>query len=250
VRIVGAPLASRRNEVIRGGPFATDVSNIEECSTLAELIPSSSCRAFLDRTSEGARPHIAIVDVGTRRPDALAPRAQSVLTTSGSKAYNCSIEMSSLPDNLATLKDDMVAFIEGHGMRRFPGYVDHEEVQTVVWKPGDDSESWKDFVEMAKAAGSPFVIMDSWQLEKQELEGIIQRLSSAEFSSDEDLEDARWLRTYLGKTGFVQVGFAFQGVMMLYEASTEWYEHYQRLVEVSEDFGGLAIDDTGTDDEP
>jgi hypothetical protein len=158
--------------------------------------------------------------------------------------------MSSLPDNLATLKDDMVAFIEGHGMRRFPGYVDHEEVQTVVWKPGDDSESWKDFVEMAKAAGSPFVIMDSWQLEKQELEGIIQRLSSAEFSSDEDLEDARWLRTYLGKTGFVQVGFAFQGVMMLYEASTEWYEHYQRLVEVSEDFGGLAIDDTGTDDEP
>ena len=40
--------------------------------------------------------------------------------------------MSNLPDNLATLKDDMVAFIEGHGMRRFPGYVDHEEVQAVM----------------------------------------------------------------------------------------------------------------------
>ena len=43
-----------------------------------------------------------------------------------------------IPDDLATLKDDMVAFTEGHGMRRFPGYVDHEEVQTVMWKPGDD----------------------------------------------------------------------------------------------------------------
>ncbi len=160
--------------------------------------------------------------------------------------------MSNLPDNLATLKDDMVAFIEGHGMRRFPGYIDHEEVQTVMWKAGEDAaEGWKDFVELAKAAGSPFLTMDSWSLEKEELDSMIERLSNAEFSSDEDLEDARWLRTYLGKTGFVQLGFAFQGVMMVYEGSTPWYDHYQRLMEVSEDFGGIAIDGSGgADDEP
>lgn len=157
--------------------------------------------------------------------------------------------MTPLPDNLSVLKDDMIAFIEGHGIRRFPGFVDREEVQTVMWKPDDDSEGWKDFVELAKAAGTPFITMDSWQLEKEELDGMIQQLSTAEFSSDEDLEDARWLRTYLGKTGFLQLGFAFQGVMMLYEIATEWHERYQHLVEVSEDFGGLAIDDSGADDE-
>ena len=96
-----------------------------------------------------------------------------------------------VPDDLATLKDDMVAFTEGHGMRRFPGYVDHEEVQTVMWKAGDDADSWKDFVELAKTSGSPFLTMDSWHLEKEELEGMIQRLSNAEFTSDEDLEDAQ-----------------------------------------------------------
>jgi len=158
--------------------------------------------------------------------------------------------MAQLPDDLATMKDDMVAFVEGHGMRRFPGFVDHEEVQTVMWKPADDAESWKDFVELAKTAGSPFVTMDSWQLERTELDEIIQRLSNAEFTSDEDLEDARWLKTYMGKTGFVQLGFAFQGVMMLYEASTPWYDHYQRLLEVADDFGSIAIDESGTDDEP
>jgi len=158
--------------------------------------------------------------------------------------------MPSLPDDLATLKDDMIAFIEGHGIRRFPGYVDHEEVQVVMWKPDDDAEGWKDFVELSKAAGTPFITMDSWQLEREELDEMIQRLSTAEFTSDEDIEDARWLRTYLGKTGFVQLGFAFQGVMMLYEASTEWYEHYRRLVDVAEDFGGIAIDESGAEDEP
>jgi hypothetical protein len=68
--------------------------------------------------------------------------------------------MPKFPDDLSTLKDDMVAFTEGHGMRRFSGYVDHEEVQTVMWKESDDSEGWKDFVELAKASGAPFVIME------------------------------------------------------------------------------------------
>ncbi|MEP6644100.1 MAG: hypothetical protein ABJA69_06365 [Acidobacteriaceae bacterium] len=157
--------------------------------------------------------------------------------------------MSPIPDDLATLKDDMVAFVEGHGMRRFLGYVDQEQVQCVPWKPGDNPESWKDFVELAKAAGSPFVTMDSWRLEKEELDDTIQRLEHAEFTNDEDIEDARWLRTYLGKTGFVQLGFAHQGVVMIYEASTEWYERYQRLLEVAEDFGGIPIDEPDQDEE-
>ena len=127
----------------------------------------------------------------------------------------------------------MIAFIEGHGMRRFHGYVDYEEVQSVMWKSRTDNpDSWKDFVELAKAAGAPFLTMDSWTLQREELDDMIERLSSAEFTNDEDVEEARWLRTYLGKTGFVQLGFAHQGVMMVYEASTEWYDRYQRLLRI------------------
>jgi len=156
--------------------------------------------------------------------------------------------MPSVPD-LATLKDDMVAFVEGHGMRRFPGYIDYEEVQTVIWKSEDNPDSWKDFVELAKAAGAPFLTMDSWVLRREELDEMLERLGSAEFTNDEDLEEARWLRTYVGKTGFVQLGFAFQGVMMVYEISTDWYDHYQHLTELSEDFGGIPIDEPDQDEE-
>ena len=158
--------------------------------------------------------------------------------------------MSSQVDDLSGLKDNMVAFIEGHGMRRFHGYVDYEEVQSVLWKSEDSADGWKDFVELAKSAGAPFLTMDSWALEREELDELIQRLSNAEFTNDEDLEDARWLRTYSGKTGFVQLGFANQGIMMVYEASTEWYDRYQRLVEFTEDFGGIPIDEPDQDDEP
>jgi len=157
--------------------------------------------------------------------------------------------MSPLPDDLAGLKDDMIAFVEGHGMSRFPGFVDYEEVQCVSWKENGNPEGWKDFVELAKTAGAPFLTMDSWRLERGELDAMIERLSNAEFASDEDLEEARWLRTYVGKTGFVQLGFAHQGVMMIYEASTAWYERYQNILEMAEDFAGLPIDEPD-DDEP
>jgi hypothetical protein len=158
--------------------------------------------------------------------------------------------MSPAPDDLASLKDDMIAFIEGHGLRRFPGFIDYEEVQSVPWKSADNPDGWKDFVELAKAAGAPFLVMDSWKLEREELDAMIQRLSNAEFTNDEDIEEARWLRTYIGKTGFVQLGFAHQGVMMVYEASTPWYDRYQGILEMAEDFSGMPIDEPGFDDEP
>jgi hypothetical protein len=154
-----------------------------------------------------------------------------------------------LPDDLASLKDDMIAFVEGHGLRRFPGLIDYEEVPCVTWKPEGNPDSWKDFVELAKSSGAPFLIMDSWRLDREELDLIIERLSNAEFTSDEDVEEARWLRTYVGKTGFVQLGFAHQGVMMVYEASTEWYERYQSILEMADDFAGLPIDEPNQDDE-
>ena len=123
-------------------------------------------------------------------------------------------------------------------------------MQSILWKPGDNPDGWKDFVELAKAAGAPFLTMDAWLFQREEFDKLVQRLGNNEFTNDEDMEDARWLRTYIGKTGFVQLGFAHQGVMLVYEASTEWYDRYQRLVELAEDFGGMPIDEPDQDEEP
>ena len=79
-------------------------------------------------------------------------------------------------------------------------------------------------------------------LQRDELDYLVQRLQHVNYPSDEDMDEARWLMTYAGKTGFVQLGFAHQGVMMVYEASTEWYERFQRLIELADDFSGIPID--------
>lgn len=157
--------------------------------------------------------------------------------------------MSPNPEDLTGMKDDMTAFIEGQGMRRFFGYVEAEEIPSILWEPGPNPDGWKDFVELAKASGAPFLTMHSWALDREELDRLMQRLSEGDYTAEEDLEDARWLKTYVGKTGFVQLGWAYQGCVFVYEAGTEWYEHYQRLRELADDVGGFVIDEPDQDEE-
>ena len=153
-----------------------------------------------------------------------------------------------MQEDLTTLSDDMVAFIEGHGMRRFCGYVHSDEVPTVLWDSGDKSESWKDFVELAKASNAPFLTMNSFHLNREEIDWIVESLQNSHFADEEELDEAKWLRSHIGHTGFVQLGWAHQGVIFLYENSTPWYERYQRLLEMAEEFGGIALDEADQDD--
>ncbi len=153
-----------------------------------------------------------------------------------------------MTDDLTSLKDDMTAFIEGHGMRRFRGLIG-EDVPTVTWEEDGNPEGWKDFVEMAKASGAPFLTVDDDVLEREELDFLADRLRNAHYRSDEDLDEARWLRAYVGKTGYIQLGYPFQGLMFIFEISTDWYERYQRLVDLAEEFGGITIDESDQDEE-
>lgn len=151
-------------------------------------------------------------------------------------------------DDLTSVKDDMTAFIEGHGMRRFQGYVS-DDVQSVLWDGGENLDGWKDFVELAKAAEAPFLTMNDMLLERSDVDYLVTRLQRANYTNDEDVEEARWLKTYVGKTGFIQLGFPYQGMMFLYEASSDWYERYQRLLDLADEFGSIMIDEQDQDDE-
>jgi len=152
------------------------------------------------------------------------------------------------PDNLISLKDDMVAFIAGHGMRRLNAYVT-EEVPTVIFEE-ENADGWKDFVEHAKAAGAPFVTMSEVILEKSDVAILLDQLRDQSFPDDasEGLDDAEYLVNHVGKVGYLQLGFAHQGVMFIFEVATDWYDSFQSLMETVTDLGGIIVDNHGTDD--
>lgn len=152
------------------------------------------------------------------------------------------------PDNLISLKDDMVAFIAGHGMRRLNGYVT-EEVPTVIFEE-ENPDGWKDFVEHAKAAGAPFVTMSEVILEKSDIALLLDQIREHAFPDDagEELEDAEYLVNHVGKIGYLQLGFAHQGVMFIFETATDWYDTFQNLMDTVSEFGGIVVDDRERDE--
>ena len=153
-------------------------------------------------------------------------------------------------DDLHNLRDDMTAFIEGHGMRRFPGYVG-DEMPSVLWKEDDNPDAWKDFVEMAKHVGAPFITFSEMTLEREELEALIEEAGEMNFPDEEatELVEAQWLRKYSGMLGYIQLGFVYQGLIFLHETTTEWYERYQALLEDIESFQDIVIDDAHSEED-
>jgi hypothetical protein len=151
-------------------------------------------------------------------------------------------------DNLISLKDDMVAFIAGHGMQRMNGYVS-EEVPTVLFEE-ENPDGWKDFVELAKAAGAPFVTMSEAVLEKSDIAILIEQIRDQVYPDDEspEIDDAERLLRHIGKIGYLQLGFAHQGVMFLFEVATDWYDSFQDLMETVTDLGGIVVDDHEKDE--
>lgn len=152
------------------------------------------------------------------------------------------------PDNLISLKDDMVAFIAGHGMRRLPAYIG-DEVPTVVFED-DSPDAWKDFVEHAKAAGAPFVTMSEVVLKKADLALVMEQLQGEDLPPElsDELEDAQYLVNHVGKIGYLQLGFAHQGVMFMFETATDWYDNFQSLLDTVTDLGTVMLDEYDEDE--
>ncbi len=150
-------------------------------------------------------------------------------------------------DDLHGLKDDMTAFIAGHGLGRFQAYIS-DDMAGVVWDAADNPESWKDFVELAKHSGAAFLTMSEDVLEGGDIDYLLDRLQNNTTPLDEEIEEARMLRTHTGKLGYLQLGFPHQGTMFLWETSAPWYDRYQMLLEASDDFTPIFLDERNEDE--
>ncbi len=154
-------------------------------------------------------------------------------------------------DNLHGLKDDMVAFLTGHELRQFPGYVG-DDVPSVLWEDHGDPDGWKRLVETAKAAGVTFLTISDVVIDQDELDLLLEKLREQNFPDEEapEFEEIDALREHAGKVGFLQLGFFHQGVAFLHETASDWYERYEELVEAIDEFNiSNVVFDEDSDEE-
>lgn len=160
-------------------------------------------------------------------------------------------------NNLAFLKDDMIAFIEGHGMRHFPALIP-EDTPRVWWNDrqmpdiavASGKESWKDFVEMAKTAGAPLVCVGEDSVDRPTLELLSSELQEvSDSNSGPELDQINRLFFEIGKVGHIELAFAHQGVLFVHETQTEWYRDYRAMVNTVDTLQDLIENAIEVDDE-
>lgn len=146
-------------------------------------------------------------------------------------------------EDLTSVKDDMIAFIAGHGIRRMNAYVS-EDVPTVLFE-AEDADSWKDFVEHAKSANAPFITMSEVVLEPEDVATLMEQVRTQNYPDQDapELHEAQELTAHVGQTGYLQLGFSSGGVMYLFETATEWYDTFQTLMETITELGHIIVDD-------
>ncbi len=151
-------------------------------------------------------------------------------------------------DDLSGLKDDMIAFIAGHGLRRMKAYVP-DDVPSVLFEDEDDLDAWKDFVEHAKAANEPFLTMSEVVLEPEDIATLIGQVRDQNYPDHDpaEVEAAQDLLQHVGKVGYLQLGFSHGGMVFLYETATDWYDQFQSLMESLTDLGRIIVDDSDED---
>jgi hypothetical protein len=87
-------------------------------------------------------------------------------------------------------------------------------------------------------------------LEKADVELLLEQLRDQNYPEEEspEMEEAQYLANYVGKIGYLQLGFAHQGVLFLCETSTPWYDQFQQLMESVDDYGSIIVDDREDDE--
>ena len=87
-------------------------------------------------------------------------------------------------------------------------------------------------------------------LEKSDIAMLLEQIRDQNFPDEDaaEIDDAEYLVNHVGKIGYLQLGFAHQGIMFIFETATEWYERFQNLIETVTDIGGIIVDDRDSED--
>jgi hypothetical protein len=87
-------------------------------------------------------------------------------------------------------------------------------------------------------------------LEKTDIAILLEQLREQTFPDEDaqEIDDAERLVNHVGKVGYLQLGFAHQGVMFIFEIATDWYDSFQNLMETVSDLGGIVVDDRESDE--
>lgn len=131
--------------------------------------------------------------------------------------------------DLSRLYDEIVAAVAREGLLVFPGYVG-EEMPSVWWQ--GDPDDWPEFLRIAKAEGARTVFTGRAVLEEEDLQELAEWVDekTGPGSSNGDRARLKEFERYIGSLGEIRLAWIRDGVALLLQHRTEWYDEFLDLM--------------------
>ena len=147
--------------------------------------------------------------------------------------------------NPQILKDDILKYLRSEGLVIFRSEANTGPTERTVWWDTQGSPDYKEFVATARAVGAKMILFFDEELEEGEILDAEEALEAAELEPEEYREYARRigeLRSYVGFTSRVGIGFASDGHFYWYDLEAAWYED---LIDVLDELNlaGIGLGD-------
>lgn len=129
--------------------------------------------------------------------------------------------------DLETLRTEIQTYLDELGMPVFYGYPQMTDALNQISWDTQTHPDFKEFVGAARNAGAKLIVFHHEALSLDQIDEALERLEDSEFTREEKRNyetRLRQLQAYEGFTCRLELSFALDGRIYLFELHTEWYD--------------------------
>jgi hypothetical protein len=150
--------------------------------------------------------------------------------------------------DLEKLRKEMQAHLEKSGTPIFFGY--HRMLDSLIQVSWDTERhpDFREFLETAKKSGAKLIVFNQEAFQLDQIDEALEELETADFTREEKRSfetRLKQLQAYEGFTSLLQLSFALEGRLYIFEVRTDWYDSLRDILNELE----LSIDPFPGEDE-
>ncbi len=150
--------------------------------------------------------------------------------------------------DLENLRKEMQAHLEKSGTPIFFGY--HRMLDSLIQVSWDTERhpDFREFLGTAQKSGAKLIVFNQESFQLDQIDEALEELETADFTREEKRSfetRLKQLQAYEGFTCLLQLSFALEGRLYLFELRTDWYDSMRDILHELE----MAVDPFADDDE-
>jgi hypothetical protein len=138
-----------------------------------------------------------------------------------------------MPQDLEKLRSEIETFLQEANLPVFYGYHRMSDALLQVSWDTERHSDFREFLQTARAAGAKLVVFNQRTFSLDQIDSALDELEDCEFTREEKRQyenRLRQLQTYEGFTAALELSFALEGRVYIFEIHTDWYEAFTDIL--------------------